>query len=130
VHVLLRVKKSAARSIVIGLSGQRRGLVFDPSALLKQHEEYCGPTCYDISSTEFATLALATAKKKEWTRPNPDVTIYIPLLAVEAFENKYGICSERNAHQDGKKEKGNEMGSDMTIDLCQSKRHFTPLDEP
>lgn len=61
-----------------------------------QHEEH---THHNIGPNEVANLC------KRWTRPKEAVVIYIPRVALEAFEKKHGLLEEENTKISKKKEK-------------------------
>lgn len=85
---------------------KRFGEKFDPSTLRKAFEEHIGPTACNIGPNEVANLWNPFPPQNEWKRPREPVQVYIPRLAVEAFERKHGLRHEANAQKAEKIDKG------------------------
>jgi len=69
-------------------------------------EEKDRDTAYNIGPNEVANLWNPFPSQNEWKRPKDSVQVYIPRLAVEAFERKHGLQREANVHTEEKINKG------------------------
>lgn len=78
---------------------EKLGLTFDPSTLRRTHAEDIGPTYCYIGQDEIANFWNPSPPRNEWKQPKEPVQVYIPLLAVEAFEKKHSLNGQANLEQ-------------------------------
>ena len=70
-----------------------------------QKGEHEARTYHNIGPTEVAHLWQPSPSSKQWERPKEAVVIYIPRVALEAFEKEHGLLEEENTKISKRKEK-------------------------
>lgn len=110
VDELLRTRQFTHIIIVGELIGGlplTRHLYFDRAHWIKDFGDKIASddTAYNIGPNEVANLWNPFPSQNEWKRPKDSVQVYIPRLAVEAFERKHGLQREANVHTEEKIDK-------------------------